>query len=264
MSLYRIPLPTILLLAACSATSNSDPDGAPGFADATPILADAAPALDAAPAPVAFRINEVLKNSPGSADDHEFVEIVGAANTDLSGYAVLVLESDEDAADTAGILDLRISLGTTDSAGFYVTDFFGDVIENGSISLLLVRGADASLIEGVDLDSDDDGHLDLQPWAELVDAVALIDDAGDLGYADVLLTNDVGGLGEEFVGASRFPDGQDSGAVSDWVRSNESGAGLEGLAGASGALCESCGSTPAVPGSALLTPGAANAIASDS
>ncbi len=174
---------------------------------------------------------------------------------------MLVLEGDLDATDTVGTLDLRISLGGTDSDGFFVTDFLGGEIENGSITLLLVRGADASTIVGIDLDSDDDGQLDSEPWTELVDSVALIDDAGDRGYSEVLLTNDIGGLSEEFVGASRFPDGMHTGAVTDWVRANDSGVGLEGLVGASGALCGSCGSRPAVPGRALLTPGSANAIA---
>jgi hypothetical protein len=226
-----------------------------------PSVVDATPAPDAEPAPVPLRINELLKNSPGADDDHEFVEVYGEPNTNLSDYSILVLESDLSANETIGVVDLIIPLSSTDGDGFFASAFFGDEFENGSISLILVRDLDAAVVVGTDLDADDDGEIDSPPWAELLDSVALIDDEGDIGYSEALLHNHVGGLAEEFVGASRLPDGMDTDTSQDWVRANDVGDGLEGLEGASGAVCDACGDTPAPAGRALITPGSANAIA---
>ena len=46
-------------------------------------------------------------------------------------------------------------------------------LENGSISLLLVKDFTGS--PGTDLDTDNDGVLDSTPWDSIVDAVAVSD-----------------------------------------------------------------------------------------
>ncbi len=267
--------PSLLLILmaaipACSNASDTDPDASPFFADAEPSPTDATPKIDAEPerdddageVPVSLRINEVLKNSPGPDDTHEFIEVFGGANLNLSDFSLVVLEGDIDSGSTVGVVDMLIDLGTTNGDGFYVTEFFGDEIENGSLTILLVRGLDPETVEGADLDTDDDGQLDTTPWQELVDSVALIDDPLNPGYSPNLLTDDLGGEDEEFVGASRFPDGMNTGAVTDWVRANSEGVGLEDLLGAGGAECDGCGDTPARPGRAVITPGASNEIVS--
>mgnify|MGYP001827806687 CR=1 FL=1 len=262
-------LSLLALTAACSNASDSAPDGSPLFVDAELPIADAAPSPDAeggvdvdaaSTTPVSLRINELLKNPPGGLDTHEFFEVFGSANADLSDFSILVIEGDSTAGDTIGVLDMIVPLGTTDGDGFHVTEFFGDQVENGSITVVLVRKFDTEVAVGTDLDTDDDGQLDLLPWVELIDSVSLVDDVDDTGYSPTLLTDDLGGENEEFVGASRFPDGANTGAITDWVRANGEGTGLEDIQGAGGLLCDSCGQAPARAGRAVITPGASNTI----
>jgi hypothetical protein len=54
----------------------------------------------------------------------------------------------------------------------------------------------------------------------------------------------------------------DTNQVIDWVRADDNGNGLEGVAGAGGALCTDCAMEAVVAGSALITPGASNAVPS--
>ncbi len=265
------PLRTLLIAsllptAACSGSQLESPDAAasPGGADGSS-AADAAPTFDAqtdAQAPRSARINELTKNPPGSDDDFEFIEVFGAEATDLSDHWLVVLEGDEDSSDTPGLVDIVFQVGTTDDSGLWFTGFVADEIENGSLTVLLVRDLDTSaVVVGTDLDVDNDGTLDSAPWSEELDAVALIDDIADIGYASVLLSNNADGLDDEFVGAARFPDGATEGDFQGWVRSNDTGDGLAGIEGASGDLCATCEEGSAASGQALLTPNLPNQIA---
>jgi hypothetical protein len=252
-------------LAACSGSQNTTPDASlVPAADAAP---DAEPAIDADARPDAaleltVGINEVLKNSPGPDDDHEFIEVFAPPSTDLSDHFLLVVEGDANSGNTVGSVEMLIQAGVTDENGLWVTPFFGDELPNGSFTLMLVKGIDAEQLQvDTDLDADDDGALDMALWTETVDALALVDDAEDTGYADVLLTDNADGFDDEFVGAARFPDGSTDGALSGWVRSNDEGDGLQGIPGFSGNTCASCGEVAAPSGQALLTPGASNQLA---
>ncbi|MBN2469510.1 MAG: ExeM/NucH family extracellular endonuclease [Anaerolineae bacterium] len=133
----------------------------------------------------------------------------------------------------------------TDAAGLQVVDRSG--IENGSISLLLVKNFSGAI--GDDLDTDDDGVLDFMPWTDLVDSVAVSDGGGaDLHYAEVTLSRGYDGIDYVPGGASRFPDGFDTDSASDWVRNDYDGAGLPGYDG-----------TPEL-GEAFNTPGLPNEL----
>jgi predicted extracellular nuclease len=181
-------------------------------------------------------INEFVFNHTGS-DTHEFVEVYGEASSDYAAYTLLELEGD---GTGAGYIDGVFTVGTTDAAGFWVTGFFGNEFENGTVTLLLVKDFTGSL--GVDLDSDNDGSLDSEPWSAVVDGVAVFDGGStDQTYAAAVLAGGFDGVSFTPGGASRIPDG-----TGVWVRNDFDG---EGLPGFSGSIAD---------GEAYNTPGESN------
>jgi hypothetical protein len=187
-------------------------------------------------------INEFVFNHTGP-DTHEFVEILGGLNTDYSAFTILEIEGD---ASGAGVIDGAFTVGTTDANGFWTTGFFSNVVENGTVTLLLVEGFTGAV--GDDLDADNDGVPDAAPWTRIVDDVAVTDGgASDHTYAAVVLAGGFDGNPFTVGAASRIPNGVDTDAVSDWMRNDFHGEGLPGFVG-----------TPE-PGEALNTPGAVNA-----
>jgi hypothetical protein len=189
-------------------------------------------------------INEFVFNHTGT-DDHEFIEIFGASNTDLSSYFIIDIEGDSGAGP--GIVDNVFNVGTTNSGGFWTTGFLTNVLENGTATLFLVSNFTGAVAQ--DLDTDNDGVLDVTPWTSLIDSVAVFDGGvSDLAYGNVLLAPGFDGGSLPVGGASRIPNGLDTNSVADWVRNDFDGAGLPGFVGTLG------------PGEALNTPGAVNAI----
>ena len=185
-------------------------------------------------------INEFVANHVGT-DDHEYVEVYGDASTDYSAFTVLQIEGDSG----LGTIDSATPVGTTDAAGLWSTGFLTNALQNGSMTLLLVKDFTGSV--GDDVDADDDGLLDTIFWSSIVDSVAVSDGgAGDGHYSDVVLAPGFDGDGTTPGGASRIPDGTDTDSVADWVRNDFDGAGLPGFTG-----------TP-VFGEAYNTPGAGN------
>ena len=187
-------------------------------------------------------INEFSASTAGT--DVEYVEVKAAPGTDLSAYTVLEIEGDAGAA--IGTVDEVIELGTTDAAGYFLVNLPANALENGTITLLLVDGFTGAL--GQDLDTDNDGTLDITPWSAVVDGVAVNDGgAGDVTYA-VTLGVAYDGLPFAPGGASRIPDGTDTDTVADWTRNDFDLAGIPGFTG-----------TPVV-GEAINTPGAPNEV----
>ncbi|KAA1260809.1 hypothetical protein LF1_33510 [Rubripirellula obstinata] len=196
-------------------------------------------------------INEFVANHP-STDDDAFVEFffAGATGpTDLSSLTLLEIEGDFSATAGFGTIDRATTLGTTDANGYYVSDVDA---ENGTLTFLLVTGFTGSV--GNDLDTDDDGTVDLAtlPWTTIVDSVAVIndptEDAAYFGATELLPTTDGGTL--PYGGASRIPNGTDTDTTADWVRNDFSGAGLPSFPG-----------VIADPGEAINTPGLPNEVA---
>jgi uncharacterized protein len=188
-----------------------------------------------------LRINEFVANHVGT-DTHEYIEVFGEPDTDYSGYSIIQIEGD---GTGAGVIDSIHPVGTTDTAGFWVTAFMGDVLENGAISLLLVEGLSGMV--GDDLDTDNDGVFENTPWSRLVDDVAVSDGGtGDRAYSTTVLAAGFGGSPFTPGGASRIPDGADTDSVSDWTLNDFDLAGIPGFAGSPD------------PGQALNTPGAPN------
>ncbi|MCH7813295.1 MAG: PEP-CTERM sorting domain-containing protein [Planctomycetes bacterium] len=195
-------------------------------------------------------INEWVANHTGT-DTNEYVEILGDPNTDYSAWTILEIEGDSSAPGTiddyAGISG---AVGTTDANGIFVTAFSTNGLENGSMTLLLVK--DFAPINpfgtGDDIDTDDDGVIDTTFWSLMSDSVGVNDGgAGDFTYGEVELVAFFDGLSFSPGGASRIPNGTDTDSVSDWRRNAFNGEGIAGLPG--GALD---------PVEALNTPGLPN------
>lgn len=186
-------------------------------------------------------INEFVFNHVGT-DTNEYIEIFGEPETDLSNLTILEIEGD---ATSTGTIDAAFTVGTTDAAGFWVTPFLNNELENGTVTLLLVDGFTGAAAD--DLDTDDDGVLDTMPWTAIVDGLAVTDDGtGDLTYTVPVLTEDFDGGAMTVGGASRIPDGADTDTAADWVRNDFDGEGLPGFTG-----------TP-MAGEAVNTPGTTN------
>jgi hypothetical protein len=144
------------------------------------------------------KINEVFANPPGSDNGFEFFELIGTPATPLTGYSLLVIEG---GGASAGIVDQALSLtgSSLGSNGLFlwrdaaaalvpapapgtslkVADFSPD-IENGGQTYLLVQNFTGTV--GTDLDTNNDGLLDLTPWVSVVDAIGYKEVAADLVY----------------------------------------------------------------------------------
>ncbi|GAA1762471.1 hypothetical protein GCM10009747_22330 [Agromyces humatus] len=195
--------------------------------------------------PQATVINEVSHSTAG--DDVEYVELLAEPNADLSAYRLLEIEGDFSAAvpTARGLVDEVIGFGAPDADGRSLVSLPVNSLENGSISFLLVTGFAGAL--GNDLDTNDDGVLDLPAGVEVVDSIAVNDGgSGDLTYGGVTLGVSYDGLPFAPGGASRIPDGTDTDTTGDWVRNDFD---LAGIPGNTGTLIDA---------EALNTPGAEN------
>ncbi len=194
--------------------------------------------------PIEPKINEFSASTTGT--DVEYVEIFGEPEMDYSAYTVLEIEGDY-VIDTSveGTIDEVITLGTSDVSGFYLASLPANALENGTITLLLVKNFTGTI--GNDLDTDDDGVFDSTPWDLIIDSVSVNDGGtGDLTYGLPVLTVGYDGLSFAPGGASRIPDGFDTEATTDWIRNDFD---LAGIVGFTGSLIE---------GEALNTPGEPN------
>jgi uncharacterized protein len=187
-------------------------------------------------------INEFVANHVGT-DTNEYIEIKGSPSTDYSAYRLIQIEGDASGTAT-GTVDSVHVIGTTNATGHWVTPFLGNVLENGTMTLLLVKDFTGGV--GNDLDTNDDGTLDVMPWSALADSVAVSDGgAGDRTYSTTVLLPSGGNTPG---GASRIPDGTDTNTVTDWTTNDFDLAGIPGFPG-----------TPE-EGEAFNTPGAPNAL----
>ena len=193
--------------------------------------------------PLEPKINEFVANHVGT-DTNEYIEIYGEPDTDYTLLTILEIEGDDTGQ---GVIDEVIQVGTTNSEGFWVTNFLSNAIENGTLTLLLVKNFSGTL--GNDLDTYNDGIFDVTPWDEIIDSVAVSDGGSlDKTYGLPVLTSDFDGQSFTVGGASRIPDGYDTDATSDWVRNDFDLAGIDGFTGSIGL------------GEAYNTPGSTNLI----
>ena len=147
-------------------------------------------------------INEFVFNHDGS-DNNEFVEVIGTPNSDYSTYSIIEIEGDGSAA---GTVDEVIGLGSTDAQGYWTTGYLSNSFENGTVTLLLVENFTGSF--GDDLDTDNDGILDSQPWDSISDDIGTNDGGtSDLNYAVTVLLQGFDGISFTVGGASRIHNG---------------------------------------------------------
>ncbi len=240
----------LVALAGACAKADGRADGGPSRSDGAllpdggggGVRADAGP--DAEPhgsaTPV---INEFVADHSGT-DDCEYVEIAGAPGTDYASYTVLTVEGD--AGNNPGQVQAVIPVGATSAGGLWVSGFLSNQLQNGSSTLLLVADFAGGAL---DVDADDDGAIDTEPWSMLIDAVAVNDGgAFDVTYGAAVLTRTFDGEDSVVGGASRIPDGTDTDQPADWVRN---------LANADGLTCATGG---AAIGQAQNTPGEPNRL----
>ena len=183
-------------------------------------------------------------NHTGS-DTHEFVEIFGEASTDYSHLTIVEIEGE---GSGAGLIDDGVfTVGATDSSGIWVTPF-QSIIENGTLSLLLVEGFFGTT--GDDIDLNNDGVIDVTPWTSIVDSIGVHDGgASDFSYAETTLVSGFDGGSFTVGGASRIPNGLDTPSASDWRRNDFSGEGLPGF-GTGTTFWPEAYNTPGAPNSA--------------
>lgn len=137
-------------------------------------------------------INEIRVDQPGS-DDNEYFEVFGQSSTSMYGLAYVVIG---DGPGGDGVIETAVSLATevvpADGGYLVVEDTFtldslasAEMVlssadnelnfENSdNVTHLLVFGFTGAV--GDDLDADDDGTLDVVPWAGVIDCIALVDD----------------------------------------------------------------------------------------
>ncbi|MCS6776862.1 MAG: PEP-CTERM sorting domain-containing protein [Chloroherpetonaceae bacterium] len=153
-----------------------------------------------------LRINEFLINPPGSDNGYEFIELISnTPNYSLNNVWLLVVEGEGTAR---GVVDQAINYTgfSTGSNGLLlhrdsnitllpppdpsttvrVQDFVPD-IENGGQTYILALGFTGAV--GLDLDTNNDGVLDLTPWTSVFDAIFYSEDLPNplsANYADDL------------------------------------------------------------------------------
>jgi hypothetical protein len=140
-------------------------------------------ALAAGAASAQITLNEIRVDHTGT-DTDEYVELAGPAGASLAGYQVVVIGDGtggcgivEAAIDLSGytiqpdgVFALRYSGGTAALAG-YDANSTGSFENSDNLTFLLVAGFVGTVNQ--DLDTNNDGVLDLQPWSSIVDEVGL-------------------------------------------------------------------------------------------
>jgi len=135
------------------------------------------------------QLSEVRLDSLEPNKDVEFIELTGVAGTPLDGYAIVVIGDGDDeigplaldsgviesvvALDGSAIQPDRSLLVHASGLLWMTPDVVADLrLEDvDNITVLLVEGA--KCWQGQDLDTDDDGALDVTPWSAVVDGIAI-------------------------------------------------------------------------------------------
>ena len=143
---------------------------------------------------IQVQLQEIRIDQPG-ADDDEYAEIRGDGNLILNGLWYIVI-GDGNSTTGSGVVEnatdltgLSLDNGTlllaedADTLGVLTGAIVNLSFENSdNVTHVLVMNFYGAL--GDDLDTDDDGYLDTEPWTSVVDGVRIIEDpaGGDLTY----------------------------------------------------------------------------------
>ena len=165
-------------------------------------------------------INEIRIDQPGG-DNDEYFELFGPSGTSLNGLTYITIGDGSGSGTVEAVVDLTGF--SIPASGFFVVaestfslapaNFTASLnFENGdNVTHLLVSGFSGA--SGDDLDTNDDGTLDVTPWTSIVDCVALLEETAvpptmtEFTYCATTVGPDV-----TFVPAHvfRFPDGTGS------------------------------------------------------
>lgn len=197
-------------------------------------------------------INEIRIDQSG-ADDDEFFELKNTAATpaSLDGYSYLVIGDGtggsgviESVTDLTGstimandlfvVAEATFTLGTADLTATLNFE------NSDNVTHLLVTGFTGA--SGDDLDTDDDGVLDVTPWTSVVDAISIIEEvgAGEFTYAASLGFSEVGPDGM-FAPARIFRDASGNWQIGLFIDLTEDSPGEENDATAPVALTDFSG-----------------------
>ena len=151
-------------------------------------------------------LNEIFVDAPGADDNREYIEIIAPPLQSLTNVWLLEIEGSGANAGTvdnsqdlsslqAGANGLVLlgedypTLGSPWSGIIDPATTLGDLtnvpLENGGITFLLVEGFTGST--GDDLDTNNDGVLDLEPWSIVWDGIGWIDSAADHVYTSAVI-----------------------------------------------------------------------------
>jgi len=155
---------------------------------------DSPGAANQACVPQGLIINEIRIDQTGT-DLDEYFELKGAPGQSLDGYTYIVIGDGATSATRNGVIEFvkpltGLTLGSDGLALFaqYATlanaggtvDYLitplatGGMFENSdNVTHMLVQGFTGTLLQ--DLDTNEDGVLDITPWASIADAVALVE-----------------------------------------------------------------------------------------
>ncbi len=154
------------------------------------------------------RINEIRTNQPGGDNADLYLELAGPAGSFLTGLTYVVLS--DTAKGGSGVIEVAIGLDgfQVPGSGYFLiaedADTFGAIADLiGPLPLPTNRNSTHFLVQsfsgsvGQDLDLNDNGVLDVVPWSNVVDSVALItpavqpdDPKGTWVYSDVIVGPD--------------------------------------------------------------------------
>jgi hypothetical protein len=155
----------------------------------TKVLAFLLTLMLVATAASAVEINEFRIDNPGG-DTDEYFELVGTPGESLDGLTYIVIGDGSTASGTIenvtsldglsilgdGYLSVHKS-GTTGTCATYDVELTLNFENGDNVTHMLVAGFTGA--NGDDLDTDDDGVLDTEPWDSVVDCVALIGEGPD-------------------------------------------------------------------------------------
>jgi hypothetical protein len=141
-------------------------------------------------------ISEIRIDHPGAAagltDREEFVELVGPPGTSLDNLSYVVVGDVLPEGGNSGMIEKVVHLHdqvigpsgrfvfaqhnfTPDNEDYTLTIDFED---RGTVTHLLVANLAGASV-GTDIDTQHDGFVDLEPWSQVVDALAIIDPDDD-------------------------------------------------------------------------------------
>lgn len=138
-------------------------------------------------AAASININEIRVEQPGAETD-EYIEIRGTAGESLTGVSIVVIGDDNFATPGSqnGVIEMVVNLDgyTVGTSGIFLVGeptlslalpnlaTSLNLEGNDNITVLLVRGFTGS--DGQKLDTNDDGVLDITPWASIDSSVAIV------------------------------------------------------------------------------------------